>query len=101
MRLGHEHTDIQPEMITSRWQERFWLEWKLQPNNTTYHLDLQFDLHGVISEGSIERMLDTLRSQHTILQSRFLDKNRKIVREVDPKMPLQFSRYTANEHKEL
>ncbi len=52
-------------------QERLWIVERLDPENTTYHVPLLFEIHGAVHAERLQRALDAVVARHEALRTVF------------------------------
>lgn len=62
-------------MDVSLYQERFWLEWQLDPTSPKYNEVLAYEVEGALDIVSLNKAISRLLKKHILLRSRFFRDN--------------------------
>lgn len=75
---------------TTEWQNRFWLEWKLDPNSTTYNTPLIYKIKGKLNITALKQALNSLVNEYYEgCRTCFLEKNEKIFQVIHNKVNVE------------
>jgi amino acid adenylation domain-containing protein len=84
----------------SLYQKRFWIEWKLNPQSTSYNTPLFFEINGIVNQDALRYALHTFINHYDEgCRSHFSEEDSEVKQIISEKIELQLNiRTAASQH---